>query len=100
MPKISVTVPHQLGQAKAAQRLGGFMNEIKKKYADQIKIVEESFGETSGTFAFKTMGLTIGGNVAIGESDVKVDCDLPFAAMIFKGKIEKEMRESLVKILS
>lgn len=99
MPKITVTVPHAHGQAGAASRLGGFMGEIKKKYADQIKIVEENFGDSSGTFAFKTMGMTISGQVAIGEKDVKVDCDLPFAAMMFKGKIEKELRDSLVKVL-
>jgi hypothetical protein len=100
MPKMTVNVPHTLGQAEAARRLGGLMAEIKKKYADQIKIVEEDFGDTSGTFAFKTVGITIGGNVTIGDSDVQIDCDLPFAAMLFKGRIEKELRDSLVKVLS
>ena len=99
MPKMSVTVSHALGQAEAAQRLGGFMDEIKKKYADQMKIVEQNFGETGGTFAFKTMGMTISGRTEVRENDVLVECDLPFAAMMFKGRIEKEMRESLEKVL-
>ena len=99
MPKMSVTVPHQLGQAEAAKRLGGFMEEVQKKYADQLKIVEQNFGETGGTFAFKTMGMTISGRIEVRESEVLVECDLPFAAMMFKGRIEKEMRESLVKVL-
>ena len=43
MPKMSVTVPHTLGQAEAAKRLGGFMDAIKQKYADQMKIVEQNF---------------------------------------------------------
>ena len=99
MPKISITVPHELGQPEAARRLGGFMDAIKKKYAGQIKITEENFGESSGTFAFKTMGMTVSGQAEIGDTSVTVDCDLPFAAMMFKGRIEKEMRESLEKVL-
>lgn len=99
MPKLSVSVPHALGQAEAARRLGGFMDAIKSRYADQIKITEQNFGETSGTFAFKTMGMSVAGNVDIGDEQVTVNCDLPFAAMMFKGKIEKEMRDSLAKVL-
>ncbi len=99
MPKLSVAVSHSLGQAEAASRLSGLMDAIKSKYADQIKIVEEDFGETSGKFAFKTMGLTISGVVDIGETDVTVNLDLPFAAMMVKGRIEKEMRSSLEKVL-
>jgi hypothetical protein len=99
MPKISITVPHNHGQAEAARRLGVFMDAIKSKYADQIKIIEQNFGETSGTFAFKTMGMTVSGTAEIGEEAVTIDCDLPFAAMMFKGRIEKEMRDSLQKVL-
>ena len=100
MPKMTIIVPHTLGQAEAARRLGSFMDAIKSKYADQIKIVEQNFGETGGTFAFKTMGMTINGRTEVRESDVLVECDLPFAAMIFKGRIEREMRESLEKVLT
>ena len=67
--------------------------------AGKVKIVEEEFSETSGRFAFKTAGLTISGDVEIGESEVTIDCSLPFAAMMFRGRIEKELRHSLEKIL-
>ena len=99
MPKLSITVPHELGQAEAARRVGGLMDAITRKYADQIKITEQNFGETSGTFAFKTMGMSVTGKAEIGDASVTIDCDLPFAAMMFKGRIEKEMRASLEKIL-
>jgi hypothetical protein len=99
MPKLSINVPHQLGQADAAHRVSGLMDALARKYADQIKIVEQDFGETSGTFAFKTMGMTIKGKAEVEESCVKIDCDLPLAAMMFKGRIEKELREALEKIL-
>ncbi len=99
MPKLSINVPHTLGQAEAARRVAGLMDAIARKYADQIKITEQNFGETSGTFAFKTMGMTVSGKAQIEEASVGIDCDLPFAAMIFKGRIEKEIRETLEKVL-
>ncbi len=99
MPKLSITVPHSLGQAEAARRVAGLMDAISKKYADQIKITEQNFGENSGTFAFKTMGMTVSGKAQIEEASVTIDCDLPFAAVMFKGRIEKEIRETLEKIL-
>ena len=99
MPKMSVTVPHTLGQAAAALRLGGFMEEVQKKYADQLKIVEQNFGQTGGTFAFKTMGMTINGRTEVRESEVLVECDLPFAAMMFKDKAEKAIRKNLTRSL-
>jgi hypothetical protein len=99
MPKVSITVPHELGQAEAARRVTGLMDAIARKYADQIKITEQNFGETSGTFAFKTMGMTVSGQAAIEPASVSIDCDLPFAAVMFKGRIEKEIRDTLEKIL-
>jgi len=99
MPKLNVSVPHSLEKEEAARRLSYLMDGIKSKYANQVKILEEEFGETSGTFAFKTMGLTIRGTAEVTETDATINCDLPFAAMMVKGRIEKELRASLKKVL-
>ena len=99
MPKISINVPHELGQDEAARRLSGLMDAIRNKYKDQIKDLEETMDGHSGTFSFKTMGLKVTGAVEVGETEAAIDCDLPFAAMMFKGKIEGEIRKQVERLL-
>lgn len=99
MPRITVTVPHELGQEQAAGRLATYLDMIREKNKDKIKDFEQTLGENSGTFSFKTMGFKVAGDVAVHPADVTLNCDLPFAAMLFKGKIEKEMREQLERVL-
>lgn len=75
------------------------LERIKAKNPN-LEILEENLGEHSGTFAFKTMGFKISGAVTINDNDVKVDADLPFAAMLFKGRIESEVRETMERALN
>jgi hypothetical protein len=100
MPSFTAEVPHGMGREAAAGRLKGFADKIRDRYKDLVKNVEESWGD-DGTlnFSFKTMGLTIGGTIEIGDDAVKLDGTLPFAAIAFKGKIEQEIRSQLEKAL-
>lgn len=99
MPKITVTVPHQLGQQAAAERLKSFLTRLKEKHQDQVTNLQEEWADNSLKFSFKSFGFQIQGVGNVGESDAKVDVDIPFAAMIFKGKIENEIRDALTRVL-
>jgi hypothetical protein len=100
MPKLALAVPHTLTQDEAAQRLKGFLERVRAKYQGQVSDLHEEWGEHSGKFSFKTMGFAVKGNIAVESSQVKVDGELPFAAMMFKGKIEQTIRENLIRLLS
>lgn len=99
MPKMNMSVPHDLGAAEATSRLQNFLTRMKEKRPDQVKDLEEEWSANSLKFGFSTFGFKIRGTLAISDQDVKADVDLPFAAMIAKGKIESEFRESLTRIL-
>lgn len=99
MPKISVTVPHQLGQQEAADRLKGFLAKLKDKHQGQVSNLEEEWTDNGLKFSFKSFGFQFQGTGVLEASDVKLDVDIPFAAMMFKGKIESEMRETLTRVL-
>ncbi|HVA45284.1 MAG TPA: polyhydroxyalkanoic acid system family protein [Pirellulales bacterium] len=99
MPRITITVPHQLGQQVAAERLQSFLVRLKEKHQDQVSNLEEEWSENSLKFGFKTFGFQFQGTGNVSDSEAKIDVDLPFAAMIFKGKIESEMRETLTRVL-
>ncbi len=99
MPKVSITLPHALGRDQAAERLKSFMERLKEKHQDQVGNLQEEWAGDTLKFSFTTFGFKIAGLGTLAESEVKMDIDLPFAAMIFKGKIEGEIRETLTRIL-
>ena len=100
MPKFSMSVPHNLPQQEATERLKRLLEFVKDAYKDKFKDLQETWGDNSLSSSFKTMGFTIKGKVDVESNQVKIDSDLPFAAMMFKGQIEKTLREQLTKTLA
>jgi hypothetical protein len=100
MPSLKLTIPHALGQEEAAKRLRGMLAKIKARHGDQVTDLKEDWNGDAVDFSFKTFGMSITGNVAVGPDAVNLDGQLPFAAMMFKGKIESTVREELEKLLA
>ena len=99
MPKFAVSVPHELTQEEAVERLSHFSEKIQEHYQDQIKNFTQSWEGKLLNFAFRTFGFDISGKVHVDAPEVKLDGDLPFAAMMFKGKIEQSIRDELTRLL-
>ena len=99
MPKISLTVPHALGQEKATDRLKTLIEHMRSSQQGRMGEVQESWEGNVLKFAFSTFGMKMQGETAVNAADVHMDLEIPFAAMMFKGKIEGEMREQLERIL-
>lgn len=99
MPSIKITVPHIHGQQHASERLLGFMTQMKQQYKDQVSDLQETWEENRLNYSFRTFGMTVRGAVEVQESQVALNADLPFAAMMFKGKIEQEIRITLERVL-
>lgn len=100
MPRFSVQVDHQLEQSEAISRLQAMLEKIKARYQDQVSGSEESWTDNVLDFKFSSMGFKIKGILTANPDNVQIDGNLPFAAMMFKGRIEKTVREELVKLLS
>jgi hypothetical protein len=99
MPSLSVQVPHQLPLAEAVTRLQSFLEEVRRDHADRVSNVQgEWLGETL-KFGFTAMGMQIKGDLVVGDQDVKVSGNLPFAASLFRGTIESTIRGELEKLL-
>jgi putative polyhydroxyalkanoate system protein len=100
MPKFSITVPHALSQEEATSRLQGILEKIKERHASQVSDLKEEWIGNTLNFAFKTFGFNVKGAMNVEPSEVKVDGDLPFAAMMFKGRIEQEVKDTLARWLT
>jgi hypothetical protein len=101
MPSFSSEIPHNLGKEQAVGRIRRFTEFIRERYKDQVSHLEESWsGENSLNFSFKTFGFELGGKITVEDEAVKLAGELPIAALPFKGKIEKEFREQLSRVLT
>ncbi len=100
MPKLTIAVPHSLSQQEATERLKGLLAQVKEKYKSQMSNVDEQWNDNNLAFGFSTYGFPIKGTVDVGTTEVTLDGDLPFAAMMFKGKIEEGVRGELEKLLA
>ena len=100
MPKMSVSVPHGLTKEEAVEKLKQFVPKIKERYQGQVSNLEENWADNVLNFGFTTFGFPIKGALTVEPGEVKLDGEIPFAAMMFKGKIEQEFKESLAKLLA
>lgn len=100
MPKFSITQPHQLDRSTAIERVHKLLTRIREKYSEQVKDVHEQWNGDDLAFGFRTYGMNFKGKVVIQEDRVDVEGDLPFSAMMFKGKIESAIQRELEKLLA
>jgi len=99
MPKLNMETPHELGQEEAVHRLKHGFSFVKSSFAGQLSDVSEQWDENRLAFGFKAMGMKVSGNVLVEDSAVKLDADLPLAAVMFKGLIEQRIRTELDRLL-
>ena len=99
MPSLSISAPHALGQEEATTRLKNFFAKLKERHQDKMSNLEEQWDDNRLAYAFSTYGFNIKGDVTVEPNEIKVNGQLPFAAMMFKGKIEQTVREELEKLL-
>lgn len=95
MPKINMEIPHQLSAEESRSRLERFTESLPK---DQVSDLEQSWSGNTLTFGFKTFGIKIAGDLTAADEKLVAAIDLPFSAMMFKGKIETEMKKQLERL--
>ncbi len=100
MPSLTMTLPHNLGAEEATERLKQFFQKLKERHQDKVSNLEEQWNGNVLSYAFSTFGFNIKGELTVEPNEVKINGSLPFAAMMFKGKIEQTVREELEKRLA
>jgi len=96
VPKINLEIPHQYSAEDSREKLARFTESLP---TDQVSDLEQSWNENTLSFGFKTFGIKIGGDLTAADQKLLVDIDVPFSAMMFKGKIESEMKKQLERLM-
>jgi putative polyhydroxyalkanoate system protein len=100
MPKFGVQVPHTLTKDEARTRLERFAEMLEAKFANQVSDLQQSWDGDTLKFHFKSYGIPLNGGITVADKELNVAGDIPFTAMMFKGKIESSIREQLEKIVA
>ena len=96
MPKITVRVPHN----DPAGALGKIRPALEKTVSDfQGHDLELTDIPGGLEFKFKSLAFTIGGRALAEPTDVVIEIDLPFAALMFKEKAEKAIAKNIARAL-
>lgn len=89
-----VVIPHQLGREAARQRLQAGVETLKQKFGDKVASIDGTWAGDHLNFAIAAMGQGVSGGLDVGDTEVRVEVQLPWLlAMIAekaKGLIEKE----------
>lgn len=100
MPRVSLQAPHALDREEALRRVKGKIDELKREHQSQFGDLHEQWDGSTLSFGFRTAGMKVSGTAAVDESQVKLAASLPFAAMIFKGRIMEKVRRELTALLA
>ena len=99
MPRMRIAVPHNLGKQEALVRIKNLLRELKAQYRDQVQILQENWSGNKGTLTFSVKGFSVSGELVVEDHQVKLNGNLPWAALPFRGKIESTIREQTAKLL-
>ena len=95
-----MSIPHKLTKEEAQRRIQELLPKMKSDFAGQVKDLREEWNGNKGKFSFTAMGFSVSGTLTVNDSTVDLDGDLPFAALLFKGKIKSVIEEKAQQILA
>jgi predicted NBD/HSP70 family sugar kinase len=93
MPKLNMTIPHNLTQDEALKRIKTLLNTVKTQFADTISNLHEEWDGNTGKFSFSAVKLAVSGTLTVNPSQVELAGNIPLAAVVFKGKIESTIKD-------
>jgi Putative polyhydroxyalkanoic acid system protein (PHA_gran_rgn) len=100
MPRLTLEVPHSLGQDEAMRRLKDKFAAARAEHHSHVSHLSEEWRDHTLSFKLQAMGMAVSGTVAVEPEQVKMDAELPFAAAFFKGAIEQRLRHEVAVLLA
>jgi hypothetical protein len=91
MPKIKLSVPHQLSQEEAKQRISRLVADTRAKTPALVSDVVEGWSGYAATFSFRARGFPVAGTLDVQPAQILVEINLPLAALPFKRRFEQEL---------
>jgi hypothetical protein len=96
MPSFQVNVPHAQEPSQIAERLKTFSDRVRGDLTAKFSDVVEQWDDQGNlNFSFSAMGFKVSGRMENRPTSVYVNGNIPFAALPFRGMIEKQLAEKI-----
>jgi hypothetical protein len=99
MPHFALDVPHALHPDEATERLRAKFAAAVAEHQGHISHFQEEWRDHSCRFSFQAMGMKVRGDVAVDCDRVRLNVELPLAAMFFKRAIEERLRREVADLV-
>ena len=99
MPNLNISVPHKLQSDVALQRVQSAIKQILTEHQGMIKNLTESWNGQVGEFSATVMGMSISVTLWVTGSEVNITGNYPLAGIIYKKRIESEIKSAAERIL-
>lgn len=96
---MTIEIQHNLEQYESKVRIKSLISDLSKKYPDLVKKPKEKWNNYHADLAATIKGVSVNGTIEIKEGVVVLDFGIPLVALMFKRKIETEVRVYLQKYL-
>ncbi|NVM22007.1 MAG: polyhydroxyalkanoic acid system family protein [Desulfobacterales bacterium] len=100
MPRIKISVPHNLRVDEVRDRIKNLLGEFKNKTAYKVSRIQESWVDGTAHFSLRIMGFFVEGSLYVEPSRVRLEGKFPVAALPFKSMVQRDIIDSARKFLS
>jgi hypothetical protein len=97
MPKVTVNVPHHRDPEQVVEKARSVLEKTVKDFDGRDLDIQ--WTGRAADFKFKSLAFTIQGKMTVQDEAVTVEVDLPFAAMMFKDRVEKAVRKNVERAM-
>ena len=99
MPRMDLSVSHELGAEEATKRLKRLSKTLVEENQGILSDIQESWVDHTAHFSFRVMGFSIQGSLYVEDSQVRLEGKFPIAALPFKKGIEKDIKSAAKKLM-
>jgi len=93
MPKISLSHRTSLTALEIKGKAEKMISEALEKFGDKISELQQSWSGNTLKFSFRAMGFFVSGEATAKDNLIMLQGKIPYAAVLFKGKIEEIIRQ-------
>lgn len=99
MPNLTISIPHQLGQAEAKRRIGEMASHLTDQSGGMLKSVDQRWEGDTLHFHVAAAGQTISGTAHVAEQTVNLDIALPWMLSPLAGTVKKQIEHQAREVL-
>jgi putative polyhydroxyalkanoic acid system protein len=99
MEPVVITISHSLAKEEVVRRLKPALGKAQQSFP-VLKVEKEEWTGDSMEFLVRALGQSVGGNVQVGEKDVRLELSLPWLLAKFANVAQRTILSEGRKLLT